>query len=300
MSSTRGPSSGKDEGESKPGYEPESQSDDLYIEISDLHRPAQRGFAPLMESSAGDTRLVPWYRQWVQVPRLVVVAALVATLVVVLLVATPIGSVLSTLSARPTPAPTSAHVVVPTPLPATPSPSPYPTPTLIVPAIGPIPTNCPLGTPPVDFAPDTVIPGVGGSDVWLVAGAFLGALGPHVSATGHRAVVEIGLLSPNNYTLAGWPVQVMVLVKNGSTHTISLTGHDLHTGYSLWWSADANNPGAVEEAAPLALIDTTHPMGYTGDFSIWFGVLYLPGAGCYTIHASWPSGSWTVNFAAGR
>lgn len=284
MSSTRGPSSGKDEGESKSGYEPESQSDDLYIEISDLQRPAQRGFALLMESSAGDTRLVPWYRQRVQV----------------LLVAMPIGSVLSKLGARPTPAPTSAHVVVPTPLPATPSPSPYPTPTLIVPAIGLIPTNCPPGTPLVDFAPDTVIPGIGGSDVWLVAGAFLGALGPHVSASGHRAVAEIGLLSPNNYTLAGWPVQVMVLVKNGATRTITLTGHDLHTGYSLGWSADANNPGAVEEAAPLALIDPNHPVGYAGDFSIWFGVLYLPGAGCYTIHASWPSGSWTVNFAAGR
>jgi hypothetical protein len=163
MSSTRGPSSGKDGSESKPGYEPESQSDDLSIEISDLQRPAQRGFAPLMESSAGDTRLVPWYRQRVQVPRLVVVAALAAMLAVVLLVATPIGSVLSTLGARPTPAPTSAHVVFPTTLPATPSPSPYPATTLIVPAIGPIPTNCPPGTPLVDFAPDSVIPGVGGS-----------------------------------------------------------------------------------------------------------------------------------------
>jgi hypothetical protein len=41
-------------------------------------------------------------------------------------------------------------------------------------------------------------------------------------------------------------------------------------------------------------------MGGVGEFSIWFDVLYLPGAGCYTLQASWPGGGWIVNFAAGR
>jgi hypothetical protein len=118
--------------------------------------------------------------------------------------------------------------------------------------------------------------------------------------TGQRAAAHIGSFQPSNYTRVGWPIQVQVLIKQGFTQTVTLTGHDLRTGYNLWFSADANNPGSVEEAAPLATIDPSQPMGGVGEFSIWFDVLYLPGAGCYTLQASWPGGGWIVNFAAGR
>lgn len=228
---------------------------------------------------------MPWYRQRVEVPRPLVAAAIAALLVLALLAMSPIGSALAALGAHATPAPTTARFAFPTPVPATPTPSPNLTPTLIAPSIGPAPSNCPPGSPPVEFSP-AVSPGIGGSDVWLV--------GP---VTGPRSTARIGLLPPNVYTQFGWPVQIPVLVKVGFAQTISLRGHDLHTGYALWLT-----PGPPEAAMPALTIDPGQLQSSTSDgqWRIWFGVMYLPGAGCYALHASWPGGGWTVNFAAGR
>lgn len=208
-----------------------------------------------------------------------------------------LGSALGTLGSRPKPAPPIARVSIPALLLTTPTPSPYPTPTLIAPAIGPVPANCPQGSPLVDFDPTAITPGIGGPDVWLVAGTFDGA---HVPAPRPRATLAIGSLRPSDYTSLGWPIQVMVLIKFGFIQPIILTGRDLRTGYSLWLSPDANNPGSSAEATPTATIDPSQLPSSTGHWHIWFGVLYLPGAGCDTLRASWPTGGWTINFAAGR
>ena len=162
MPGTDDPSLGRDGDESCPAQELDGQAGDLHIEVSNLRRSPYDNMAS-----------VPWYRQRVQVPRLVVATALAVMLVLLLLVATPVGSALLALVPRPTPTPATARLVFPPVTPATATPSPYPIPSLIAPATGPIPANCTPGTPLVDFAPDTVSPGVGGSDVWLVA--FFGA-----------------------------------------------------------------------------------------------------------------------------
>ena len=302
MPSAQGPSPGTDGEGPGPEHQPERQPDDLYIEVSDLPRPAQLWFARPTGTPSSDIRPAPWYRQRVLVPRPLVAASLavMVVLVVALLVATPFGSALAIVGLRPAPTPASARIVVLTPALATPTPSPYPTPTLVAPAIGPVPTTCPPGSPLVAFDPTATVPGVGGQGVWLVADAFLGASGG--GNLGHGATAELGSLPPSEYTLVGWPVQVMVLVQVDLTQPITLMGHDLRTTYSLWFSADANNPGAIDEAAPLATIDPSQVASSTsnGRWKIWFGVLYLPGAGCYRLQASWPGGGWTVNFAAGR
>jgi hypothetical protein len=299
MPSPHGPSAGLDGAGSEPEHELERQPDDRDLEVSDLPRPAQRWLGRLVGSPPEDAVLAPWYRQRMQAPRPLAAAVLVVMLGLILLVATPIAAALLTLVPHPIPTPATLRLVFPTPVPATPTPSPYPTPTLIAPAIGPIPATCPQGSPLVDFDPAAIIPGVGGSDVWLVVGAFIGS---HGSGSGQRAIAEIGSFRPSDYTRFGWPVQVMVLVKSDLTQTITLTGRDLRTGYSLWLSPEANTPGSIEEATPVATIDPIQPMASTSDglWHIWFGVLYLPGAGCYTAQASWPAGGWTVTFAAGR
>ena len=230
-------------------------------------------------------------------------AAALAVLVVLLIfvviaVPLPSGMLLGTVGTSPTPALPSARAVS-TRVVATPTPSPYPTPTPFAPAMGSVPTTCPPGSPLVAFAPSATVPGVGGQGVWLTAAAFLSASG--ASILGHAATAKIGSFSPSDYTLAGWPVQVSVLVQDNVTHPITLTGQDLRTTYRLWFSADANNPGAVDEAALLATIDPNSVSASTSDWKIWFGVLYLPGAGCYQLHATWQGGArWTVVFAAGR
>ncbi|MGO8946277.1 MAG: hypothetical protein ACLQUY_01170 [Ktedonobacterales bacterium] len=291
------------------GSEPEDelgpQPDELEIEVSQLpqraHHWGDRWFwAPVQGPS--DTGLAPWYQRRVEVPCALVAAALTVLVILLILVvieAPSLGTLLGTLGTRSTPTPLAA-VAVSTIVVDTPPPSPYPSPTPIAPAIGSVPTTCPPGSPLVAFDPTAIVPGVGGQGVWLVADAFLGTSGG--GNLGHSATAELGSLSPSDYTLVGWPVQVMVLVQVGLTQPITLTGYDLWMTYSLWFSADANNPGAIDGAAPLATIDPSQVASSTSDgrWKIWFGVLYLPGAGCYRLHASWPGGGWTVAFASGR
>lgn len=280
-----------------PADEPARQPDDLDIEVSDMRRQVQPGGA-----SAGGASATPWYRQRVQVPRPLVIAALAVMLALILLSAPPISATLRALIPQPTPTTAIVQIVYPTAPLATVTPSPYPTPTLIAPAIGPIPANCPRSTPLVDFAPDETYPGVGGSDVWMIG--FVESGGGPVS--GRPATAQIGALQQGKgntvYTPAGWPIPVLVYIKADMTQTITITGRDLRTGYNIWFSHDYNNPDNFGAATPAATIDTSQLSGSTTDrkWNIWFGVIYLPGAGCYTLHANWPSGGWNVNFAAGR
>ncbi len=278
MSGAHEPSSEVEGKESGTARDPESQEDDLFIEVSDLRRPPYERVS-----------FVPWRRQSVQVPRPVVDVALAGILISLLLVATPIGSALVAFAAHPTPASTARSVVSPAAKSAQLTPLPYPTPTLNVPAVGPVSANCPPETPPVDFSSGETVPGVGGSGVWFIAS----------NRNGKRDDVE---LPPGNYTLAGWPVPVMVYIKHGFTQTITLTGHDLLTGYNLWLSPDATSPGSIAETAPLATINPGQGLAHTIDaqWDIWSGVLYLPGAGCYIVQANWPGNGWTIDFAAGR
>ena len=282
------------------GSEP---GDELEFEVSSLPqrtlRFGERWFGVSVQQSS-DTGRGLWYQQRVQVPCAVVAAALIVLVILLLLfvIAAPtLGTRLATLGTRTTPTSPAAgggSTVVLT----TPTPSPYPLPTPIAPAMGSIPTTCTPGSPLVAFAPTDTVPGIGGQGVWLTAAVFFGASG--AANLGHGATAKLGSFSPSDYTLAGWPVQVSVLVQDNLTHQITLTGQDLRTTYRLWFSADANNPGAVDEASPLATIDPSSVSASMSDWKIWFGVLYLPGAGCYRLHATWQGGSWTVVFAAGR
>ncbi|HEV2458623.1 MAG TPA: hypothetical protein VGS80_09675 [Ktedonobacterales bacterium] len=172
--------------------EPEPQPDDLHLEVGDLDQPTLRPLDERTHLPPGKHGVVPWYRQSVVVPRPVVATAIVVLLVLVLLVAAPVGPVLGVLGAlrsQPTPTPTTFRFVFPTLVPATPTPSPYPTPTLVsVPALGPVPADCPTGSPLVDVSSGETFPGIGGSAVWLVAGNFIG---PHGVVVEPHATVHL-------------------------------------------------------------------------------------------------------------
>ena len=289
------------------GGEPAGQRDDFDLEISDLDTPTpasrRRGGVGALWS-----RWHRWSQQRVALPRLVLATLVAALVTLALLTVLATGGQLAALLARPTPVPTldlsQLHVPQRSPTPqSTPTPSPYLSPTLIAPAIGPVPPNCPPSASLVPFAPAAIIPGAGGPDVWLVAGAFYFSGPPSAKAMPH-AIAHLGSLSRSAYTPYGWPVLVQVLVTSDFTPTITITGHDLHTGYPLWL-APGPNP-VPEGAGPIFTTTPRQPEGSIGDignaqqsWNIWFGALYLPGAGCYTLQASWPGGGWTVHFAAG-
>jgi len=276
MSGRREPPPDSDGNEAETAGDSERQMDEIHVQISDLRR-----------SPYESTAHVPWRQQRVQLPRPMVDVALAVTLVALLLVATPIGSALVAFAAHPTPASSIKSIGSPTAMPAMLAPLPYPTPTLAVPAIGTIAATCAPETPLVDFSAGETVAGAGGPDVWFTA------------TSEKPGYVQ---LPQSNYTQAGWPVPVTVFIRHGFAQSITLTGHDLTTGYSLWLSPDANNPGSIAEAAPLATIDPAHGLAQTRDASwdIWSGVLYLPGAGCYIVQANWPGNGWFVDFAAGR
>lgn len=254
------------------------EPEDLSIEVSELS-----------SADADDTRAISWYRKPVSMPRGLVAVA-VAVIIVLALLSAPISSALGTLGGRLAPAPTVARssvysqitIVEPT---VTPSPSPYPTATLVVPALGAVPASCPQGAALVPFDTATIIPGIGGKDVWIV--------GPF---SGPRATAHLASIGSSDYTPLGWPLQIQVAIASTSTQPITLAGHDLRTGYPLWFQANAPEPAAP--ATPSLTIDPTLLQSSTGDgkWLLWFGVLYLPGASCYQLHG----GSWTINLAAGQ
>lgn len=219
------------------------------------------------------------------------VAAAVAAIVVLALLSAPMSSAFGKFDALLSPAPTATLITSPTALPSVPTIASavlvYPTPTLIASALGPIPMDCPQGSPLISFDTTMIIPGVGGSVVWIVAGAFQG---PH-------AVAHLGPMGTSAYTMYGWPIAVQILIKYDFTQPVTLTANDLESGYPLWF---ANNDGT--SATPSLTIESQSVNASTSDgqWVIWFGMLYVPGAGCYSVVSSWPGGGWTAHFAAGR
>jgi hypothetical protein len=224
------------------------------------------------------------------------VAAAVVVIVGLALLSAPISSALGALGGRLVPAPTAARssaysqftAITPTASPS-PSPSPYPTATLVVPALGAVPTFCAQGAALVPFDTATIIPGIGGKDVWIV--------GPF---SGPRATAHLASAPPSDYTPLGWPLQIQVAIVSTATQPITLTGRDVRTGYPLWFQASTQEPAAL--ATPSLTIDPTLLQSSTGDgkWLLWFGVLYLPGASCYQLQSAWAGGGWTINLAAGQ
>lgn len=266
----------------EPAPRQEHEPEGLSIEVS-----------ALLSVDAKGAGSAPWYRQSVSMPRGLVVAA-VAAIVVLALLSAPMSSAFGSLGGRLTPAPTAARssayaqitIVAPT---MTPSPSPYPTATLVVPALGAVPATCPQGAALVPFDTATIIPGIGGKDVWIV--------GPF---SGPRATAHLAPIGSTDYTPLGWPLQIQVAIVSTATQPIMLTGRDVRTGYPLWFQASTPEPVAL--ATPALTIDPMQLQSSTGDgkWLLWFGVLYLPGASCYQLQSAWAGGGWTINLAAGQ
>lgn len=264
--------------------EPEHpDGDDAEIEVGALRPPARR---PGMRDSA----LARWSRQSMTLPRPVVAAGVLVLVVLAALTILPGGGgQLAAVLAGPTPTPTSTATPspVPTAVPATPTPSPFPTPTLVAPPLGAIPTNC---------APSPTGPGVGGfGGVIYAAGAGpVWVDGFH----GSTAIISITRDATGPYTEYGWPVFTALALKRPFDEAVTLRGTDLSTGDPLWFSL------AVSPASPLTPLVIADPQQFveSGDSTArwWSGGMYLPGAGCYTLQASWQGGGWQITFAAGQ
>lgn len=261
--------------------EPGERQDDLLVEVTDLRTRL---------SSANRSRLRPRGLPAATISarfQSLLTIAVTALVTLVIVLALPLGPGHAREPApTPTPPVASNSQLIVGLTSGTPAATAYPAPTVVAPPIGPAPEDCPLASEVVPFDPQAVGSGIGGSDVWLVA-----------PFSGPRAVLHLNWLLPSGYTQYGWPVPVQVLVKAGFAPQITLAGSDARTRYPLWLAASPYTP-----AEPVTTLDPAQLPSSTDDraWSIWFGILYLPGAGCYMWRASWPGGGWTAGFSAGE
>lgn len=197
-------------------------------------------------------------------------AALVALLAVLIsCTQTPQSSSMptATLSTNPTRTP-------PLILPTTPAPA--------TPPLGPIPRNCPPGPTPRSSLPG-IGPVIGGSKVWAS-----GFNGPHA---------EISIPYYDTYTQHGWSWKIVWEVGPDYTQLVTIQGGNLRDGTPLWFQV-TGNPTTSPVLDPR---HPDHPGSTVGtDWAEWGSYVFIPQAGCYYLQASWPGGSWRINFAAGE
>ncbi len=240
--------------------EHDPSSDDLDIEVS-----------ALPQRHAVDKRPAVTQGVWapVQSPRGRAVRLVFTGCLLVLAMALLVGSLPSMRQAvvallrGPTPVPIAMHIPTPfpTPLPPLPTPTLYPTPTPAPPmALGAVPQNCPSGPTPEAIGPNG-LSGIGASPVWVFV-----FQGPH--ATLHLA-------GEGSHTQYGWS-----------------------TGFLL--AIGPTDVGVRASMHPELSVLIGTVFASDGKWEEWATHLYLPGAGCYYLEATWPGGAWHLTFAAGR
>lgn len=98
----------------------------------------------------------------------------------------------------------------------------------------------------------------------------------------------------------GWTASILINIQTDYTNHITLNGGDIHSGTSLLFQTDsAQDPAAFLTLDPSQATITPDNSGTLTGAS-WSVTMYFPAAGCYFLSASWPSSSWTINFAAGQ
>lgn len=210
------------------------------------------------------------------------------------------------------PSPTAAAVFSPTEsVSAATPPAPEPpvaTPTTLpgvseVPVLGPSPANC-GGEPPTLTQ---VGPPWGSLAVGRAPVVLSGFIGPY-------ATLRLGSVAAANaygwtapYTQYGWPAPIGLVLRSDFAGPVTLSGWNQRDGHPLWFGfIEAGVWGAPQRVVPTYVLDPAHPAVPAGGSTsteaetFWYGYVFLPGAGCYTLAAAWPGGGWQVTISAGR
>lgn len=162
-------------------------------------------------------------------------------------------------------------------------------------SLGPLPQTCSLSS---IHMPKTISPGfgpmVGDGPVW--AGGF--------SSYKH---VPFALLWSSGEDLSthspyGWGHKLLWVVATTLHGSVTIHVTNLSTGTPLYPDAEY----AEASSTPTTLVlDPSNPTVLNRDanrdaqWTQFPGGLTVPGAGCYTLEATWPGGSWRLIFAAG-
>lgn len=108
-----------------------------------------------------------------------------------------------------------------------------------------------------------------------------------------------------SHTRYGWPAGILLVVRSDFTGPVTLTGWNPVDGHPLWFGfIEAGVWGAPRSILPNYTLDPTHPSipagGEDATGTFWYGYVFLPRAGCYTLVATWPGGDWAFLVSAGQ
>ncbi len=166
-----------------------------------------------------------------------------------------------------------------------PSPSPSPTP----PIPGPVPTNCPVSTLHPQSALTGLGPVIGATPVWVT----WGLTGPAI------VHLEVPPPYPSTYFAPyGWQTAKLIWeVGPRYMKLATIHGHERLDHTPLLFQFLTTTPTANAVLDPQ---HPDHPASAVGvDWAEWGSYLVVPKAGCYTMEVSWPTGQWSITFAAG-
>lgn len=184
-----------------------------------------------------------------------------------------------------------------TPIPTTiVQPSPTPTPLGGASAqLGPIPQSCP---PSSILAPKTIspkfVPMFGAGPVW--AGGIVSYEQIPLALVW---TTEDALVTHDQY---GWEHKLLWVAATSLHGSVTIRGTNLRTGAPIYpdaeyASAASTLPSLVLEPEDPAVV--SQDANRDAQWTQFPGSLTIPGAGCYSLEAVWPGGSWHMIFAAG-
>lgn len=135
--------------------------------------------------------------------------------------------------------------------------------------------------------------GYGRSPVWVVGfdggPATLEFAPPHLIPD---------MVFPNSFA---WETTVTVEMQASYKQPISLTGQNLNDGTLIYFDY---NPSQGTQSSSITLNSPQTPVAPgsmpNGSILLWSINLYLSSASCYSLQARWATGSWTLNFSAGK
>jgi hypothetical protein len=140
-----------------------------------------------------------------------------------------------------------------------------------------------LGPPPACGGnTPTLIPsfgsGIGGSGVWAL------------SFGGSEATAHIGNARRTSH---GWTLKVLFIAMKTLPLDVHVVGRSISQGSSLWFES------VTGRTAPKLTLGL-HTIPPTKGWRQYPSHVFIPAAGCYELKASWPTGSWTAVFSAGK
>jgi hypothetical protein len=156
---------------------------------------------------------------------------------------------------------------------------------------GPLPAVCPQASNLQSFMTPLDPPGVGGGPIWLT-----GFVGP-TAALVDLQPLDTSLSSPPGQKI-GWYEGITVFIQRGFSGIIMLRGLSQEPGGQVLFAG--NN--VLNFSDVMVLDSSTFHLENVPNGSEWQVTsinLIVPFAGCYTLEAAWPGGSWFAYFAAG-